>query len=315
MPKSSIRTTTVKEKAKNVHCRLRDKVGSVLVLSVFALISGCADRGVVDAASGEIKYESPDRKVSDYSRVRCDGDIWKSQNDGTNANALYWLRLISCARTFTPMQARVQSYGYDNTMWDGVFKRAILLSKLDLNSQERRSALEQLKNLQTTYPESVYSLIQMWRSEQLLQLSLQDEKARAQRQKEGAESLIADLQLQIGEIKHQLYETTRKLQNLTDIERQLSSRKMAQGESSPSADAEFPINANPSTPESEPHQAAPTDKPVSEVSREQPAVATEHEKPAVAEPVPGSESKTEKSAPPASVQPEQEKPAPTAQKP
>lgn len=244
MPKSSVRTITVKEGAKNARCRLKGNIGGALLLSTFALLGGCAERGVVDATSGEIKYESPDRKVNDYSRVRCDGDIWKSQNDETNANGLYWLRLISCAGTFTPTQARAQSYGYDTTKWDGVFKRAILLSKLDLGNVERRSALEQLKNFQATYPDSVYSLVQMWRNEQQLQLGLQDEKVRSQRQKEGAESQIVDLQLQMVEIKHQLHETTRKLQNLTDIERQLSSRKLTQGESLPPVNALPPQNPN-----------------------------------------------------------------------
>lgn len=177
-----------------------------------------------------MKYESPDRKVSDYSRVRCDGDIWKNQNDETNANGLYWLRLISCARTFTPTQARVQSYGYDSAKWDGAFKRAILLARLEQGNAERRSALEQLKNVQANYPESVYPLAMMWRSEQLIQATLQDERGRAQRQKESAEAQIIELQLQMADTKHQLHETTRKLQNLTDIERQLSSRKMTQGE-------------------------------------------------------------------------------------
>ncbi|GKX55179.1 membrane protein [Leminorella grimontii] len=346
MPKSSARTITAKEKAKNARCRLKSKIGGALLLSAFALLSGCVERGVVDAASGEIKYESPDRKVNDYSRVRCDGDIWKSQNDETNANGLYWLRLISCAGTFTPTQARAQSYGYDGTKWDGVFKRAILLSKLDLGNAERRGALEQLKNFQATYPDSVYSLVQMWRSEQQLQLGLQEERARAQRQKEGAESQIVDLQLQMVEIKHQLHETTRKLQNLTDIERQLSSRKLTQGESLPPVNALPPQNPNAGSAVNEPkpqpvEAAAPkVDEKVEEKAAQpakapqEPAVAEpkaeikssgastetkQPEKPAAAapesKPAPKSETKVEKPAQPAQSQPAQSEAAPAAQKP
>lgn len=347
MPKSSVRTVTVKKEAKNVRCRLKGKIGGALLLSAaFALLGGCAERGVVDAASGEIKYESPDRKVNDYSRVRCDGDIWKGQNDETNANGLYWLRLISCAGTFTPTQARAQSYGYDNARWDGVLKRAILLSKLELSSPERRGALEQLKNFQATYPDSVYSLVQMWRTEQQLQLSLQEEKARSQRQKEGAESLIVDLQLQMVEIKHQLHETTRKLQNLTDIERQLSSRKLTQGESLPPVNALPPENSNagaavdgakpqpveaatPKANEKVEEKAAPPAKSPQEPAVAEPKVevkssgasteAKQPEKPAATEPAPKpaaeSETKVEKPAQPAQSQPSQGEVAPAAQKP
>lgn len=235
MPKSSTKKLkTIRNVLASITASGAGKpLQKLLILSLFSMpiiLVGCSAKGFNDDASGEKKYEAPISKVSDYSRVRCDGNIWKNQDDETNANSLYWLRLIDCARDLAPSQARVQAYEYEITKWDGVFKRAILLSRIENFSSERRNALERLKAFRSVYPISVSPLIQLWSDEQILQQSLSDERVRSQRIKESSETQVEAIQAQLLETKHQLNETTRKLENLTDIERQLSSRKMPQNE-------------------------------------------------------------------------------------
>ncbi|QBH98074.1 hypothetical protein EKN56_17745 [Limnobaculum zhutongyuii] len=199
-----------------------------LTLSAFMLpvmLAGCSYQSFTESASGEIRYETPNRKVSDYSRVSCDGNIWKAQDSETYANSLYWLRLITCSQSLPASRAQAQSGEYETTTWDGVMKRAVLLSRVEVNNSERRRSLEQLKNFRSMYPDTVYSLIQLWTDEQSMELSLSDERVRHQRQKESNDTQMDALHAQLQDTKHQLNEMTRKLENLTDIERQLSSRK------------------------------------------------------------------------------------------
>ncbi|GKX64004.1 membrane protein [Pragia fontium] len=246
-------------------------------LATPVMLAGCGHQGVSDSASGTMVYEAPINKVSDYSRVSCDGNIWKGQDDETNSNSLYWLRLIDCTRSLTLSQARIQSYSYEITKWDGVLKRAILLSRLDAAHSERRNALEQLKNYRAMYPANVYPLILLWNDEQTLELNLFDERARHQRLKESSDTQIEAMHNQLQETKHQLNETTRKLENLTDIERQLSSRKVSPGDgASHNSVAE-------SGGEIKPAQVSSEQKVVPEAKKEKPVEQikpTESEKPA-----------------------------------
>lgn len=205
-------------------------LASVLALPIF--LSGCSIQALNSSLYGTIKNESPDRKVNDYSRVSCESAIWQNQDDETNENPLYWLRLMSCVQTLTPPLARIQSYGYEVVKWDRAFKRAILLARNEPTSNERRKSLDQLKSFQVIYPDSVYVLVQLWSDEQTLELSLFDERIRSQRLKENANAQLESLEEQHQELNNQLNETTRKLENLTNIERQLSSRKTIQSEAS-----------------------------------------------------------------------------------
>jgi len=64
----------------------------------------------------------------------------------------------------------------------------------------------------------------------MLEIQLADEKARNARQQMANENQIALLDLQQKSLAAELASTQQKLKNLTDIERQLSSRKSLQGE-------------------------------------------------------------------------------------
>lgn len=225
-------------------------------LAIPLILAGCSNQTLSDGLSGSIKSEAPDRKVNDYSRVSCDSAIWQNQSDEINTNSLYWLRLMSCVQTLTPPVARIQSYGYEVVKWDRAFKRAILLARTEPTSSERRKSLEQLKSFRGVYPDNVYPLIQLWSDEQTLELALFDERLRSQRMKENSDAQLGALLEQHQELKHQLNETTRKLENLTNIERQLSSRKTPQAEVPHSEPTE---NAKPE-PATEPSETLPVEK-------------------------------------------------------
>lgn len=73
----------------------------------------------------------------------------------------------------------------------------------------------------------VRPLYQLWRDGQNRQLQLVDERARYAKLQQSSDSELEALRLQEQQLRGQLELTTRKLENLTDIERQLSSRKPA----------------------------------------------------------------------------------------
>ncbi|WP_157952971.1 hypothetical protein [Limnobaculum parvum] len=271
------------------------KARALSAFIVPVMLAGCSYSSFTESVAGEIRYETPNRKVSDYSRVSCDGDIWKAQDNETYANSLYWLRLITCSQAIPATQAQAQSGEYETTIWDGVMKRAVLLSRGEVNNSERRRSLEQLKNFRSMYPDTVYSLIQIWVDEQSMELSLSDERARHQRQKENNDTQMDALHAQLQDTKRQLHEMTRKLENLTDIERQLSSRKNLPADSAigsasktepasaiippPPAVAEKPAGAT----HSETQKIAPDAKPAINEKAVEPAKPASETKPPVSD--------------------------------
>lgn len=79
--------------------------------------------------------------------------------------------------------------------------------------------------------------MQTWRDRQTLFLALSDERLRYKRLQESSDKQLDTLRVQQSHLQYQLETTTQKLENLTDIERQLSSRKSLSGEI-PDNDAE-----------------------------------------------------------------------------
>lgn len=65
---------------------------------------------------------------------------------------------------------------------------------------------------------------QLWRDGQTLQLQLSEERFRYSKLQQSSDSELDALRQQQESLREQLETTTRKLENLTDIERQLSTR-------------------------------------------------------------------------------------------
>ncbi len=92
-------------------------------------------------------------------------------------------------------------------------------------------------------PGSIRPLVQLWRERQNLQVTLGDEKARNLRQQAVGQEKLQAMTAQQQVLEDSLADTRRKLENLTDIERQLSSRKQIQGDL-PDNDPATPAKSN-----------------------------------------------------------------------
>ncbi|MNP26743.1 Quorum-sensing regulator protein G precursor [compost metagenome] len=82
-----------------------------------------------------------------------------------------------------------------------------------------------LDALSPQIPAQVRPLYQLWRHGQVLQLQLAEERSRYGKLQQTTDGELDNLRQQQQYLRSQLDTTTRKLENLTDIERQLSTRK------------------------------------------------------------------------------------------
>lgn len=193
------------------------------------LLAGCVDRVVSNGLSQQQQEAIPDTKVVDYRIAACD-TLWQLEEKDALDNSLYWLRAMECADRIGSTQARALAKTLPGDNWFGIFKQSILLGSAEPTLGERRQIVDGLNSYRMECPSSLRPLLLLWRQQQVLQITLFDEKARYQRLQESADSQIDSLRQGQVRLQSQLQETSRKLENLTDIERQLSSRKQLQGE-------------------------------------------------------------------------------------
>ncbi|HEJ9030464.1 TPA: two-component system QseEF-associated lipoprotein QseG [Serratia marcescens] len=193
------------------------------------LLAGCVDRAVSGGLNPQQQEAIPDTKVIDYRTAACD-TLWQLDDKDALNNSLYWLRAMDCADRIGSTQARALAKTVPGDSWSGVFKQSILLGSAQPTSGERRQIIDRINSYRMEFPGSLRPLTQLWRQQQLLQITLFDEKARYQHLQESSDSQIDSLRQSQVRLQSQLQDTSRKLENLTDIERQLSSRKQLQGE-------------------------------------------------------------------------------------
>lgn len=183
----------------------------------------------------------PDSKVIDFRIAPCE-TLWALDDSDAMTNSLYWLRAMDCADRMSDAQARYQAQQIPATQWERVFKQSILLSGADPDQQQRRALLAKVSEYRGQMPGSIRPLVQLWRERQNLQVVLGDEKARNARQQALNEEKIQTLTAGQQVLENNLTDMRRKLENLTDIERQLSSRKQSQGDL-PDNDTSTPVKA------------------------------------------------------------------------
>jgi hypothetical protein len=193
------------------------------------LLLGCVDRTISKDVAQRQQEPLPEIKVVDYRIAPCES-LWPLDEKEVLENSLYWLRVMDCAERTAAAQARELAKTLPSDNWQSLFKQSILLANAKPTFAERRQMVERLNSHSLEFPNSLRPLLQLWRQRQMLQISLFDERARYQRLQESADKQIDELRQEQVHLQHQLQETSRKLQNLTDIERQLSSRKQMQGE-------------------------------------------------------------------------------------
>lgn len=185
---------------------------------------GCAPHAVKDDAGETPEDKIPTWQLADYLSVECT-DIWELQGQSTETNPLYWLRAIDCADRLLPVQSRNEARTLSDNSWQSTFKRGILLANAKITPLERRDNLSRIDALSSRIPAQVRPLYQLWRDGQVLQLQLSEERQRYSKLQQTTDSDLDMLRQQHQHMQAQLDLTTRKLENLTDIERQLSTRK------------------------------------------------------------------------------------------
>lgn len=193
------------------------------------LLTGCTDNPTAGRFSQAVQMVIPETKIVDYRTLSCDV-LWDLDDKETLENSLYWLRAMDCAERLGSTQARVLAKTLPVVTWSAAFKQGILVSSAEPSIAERRQVVERLNSYSQSFPGAVRPLIQLWREQQVLRISLAEERTRYQRLQEESDAQIDRLRESQVRLQYNLLDTTRKLENLTDIERQLSSRKQMQNE-------------------------------------------------------------------------------------
>lgn len=197
------------------------------VLAPF-LLAGCAEGPVHSMIHQNHQPGLPEQQLADFFSTDC-ADIWRLNGAGIDSNPLYWLRGMECAGRLGPAEARAEARAWPDDTWQETFKRGILLANAKITPIERRRFFTRLDEMSTQVPARVRPLFQVWRDGQAAQLQLSEARGRYSKLQQSTDLELDTLREQQQRLRSQLELTTRKLENLTDIERQLSTRKSAGG--------------------------------------------------------------------------------------
>lgn len=197
-------------------------------LGLLPMLASCMQGGGQGAAHAPLQA-LPDQQVIDFRVAACE-TLWDLEGKESIENALYWLRAIDCADRLGPAEAQRLGQSMVVDSWESAFRQSILLSSADPTPAGRRQLLTRVNQYRAEMPGSLRPLVQLWRERQNLEIVLNEERAKAQRAQEANASQIAALHQAQALLQDKLSDTQQKLENLTDIERRLSSRKQLQGE-------------------------------------------------------------------------------------
>lgn len=188
------------------------------------LLIGCVTSSDLQPGQSVHQTQIPAQVLPDYLSSPC-ANIWHYSDPQTIANPLYWLRTIACSQRLSPAEARAEAQLWPASVWQNAFKRGILLSPAKITPPERRRYMTQLDMLAADIPPQVRDLFMVWRDGERAQLELAEERSRYIKLQQTAESERNALMQSQQALSHELEITHRKLESLSDIERQLSSRK------------------------------------------------------------------------------------------
>ncbi|WP_354690068.1 two-component system QseEF-associated lipoprotein QseG [Phytobacter sp. RSE-02] len=190
------------------------------------LLAGCVSQTPEHAVHEQFEEQLPEHQLADFLLTDC-GNIWSLTGQAFDTNPLFWLRSMDCAGRLAPAEARAEARVWPDDTWQDAFKRGILLSSAKITPLERRENITRLDVLSPQIPAPVRPLYQLWRDGQTSQLQLAEERGRYGKLQQSTDAELDTLRQQQQFLREQLDTTTRKLENLTDIERRLSSRKPA----------------------------------------------------------------------------------------
>lgn len=197
-----------------------------LLLSTLAtlLLSGCTTAPATSSLPSGHQVAEPEVTVADYLATRCN-DLWPIEKSAALSNPLYWMRAIDCAERLSPAEARAEAHRWPAESWSRAFKQGVLMVNGNVTPVERRDYVATLDRYNSDFPPSVRPLIQLWRSNQTAQLDLSEARTRYAHLQQSSDLQQEMLRQQMVKQQQQLSDTQHKLERLTDIERQLSSRK------------------------------------------------------------------------------------------
>jgi len=188
------------------------------------LLSGCTTSPATSSLPSGHQVAEPEVRIADYLATPC-SDLWTIENSAALGNTLYWMRAIDCAERLSPAGARAEAHRWPAENWSRAFKQGVLMSNGNVTPVERRRYVETLDRYSSDLPQSVRPLIQLWRSNQTAQLDLSEARTRYVHLQQSSDTQLEAMRLQMVKQQQQLSDTQHKLERLTDIERQLSSRK------------------------------------------------------------------------------------------
>lgn len=189
-----------------------------------AMLTGCASLPELHHSETVNQAHLPEKQLPDYLSTPC-SSIWQQDDADTLANPLYWLRGMECAQRLSPAEARAEARQWPALSWQDTFKRGILLSPAKITPVERRRYMTQLDMQSTDIPLQIRSLFMVWREGERSQLSLAEERSRYNKLQIATDSRLDEFRQTQQFLRNELELTTRKLETLSEIERQLSSRK------------------------------------------------------------------------------------------
>ncbi|WP_228005728.1 two-component system QseEF-associated lipoprotein QseG [Xenorhabdus sp. BG5] len=206
------------------------RLRAILLLCVPYLLAGCVKTGGSDNLTTLAQSILPEQNVTDYRLKDCDA-IWDITKPAAMENGLYWLRFIDCTDRLSSAEARETAKRFapeTPTDWHQVLKQSILIGRATSVLAERRKTVENFNQYSAQFPIALRPLLQLWREQQYLKINLAEERAKFQRFQSDSDNKIDHLKETRARLEYELHSMSRKLENLTDIERQLSSRKQEQ---------------------------------------------------------------------------------------
>ncbi len=200
---------------------IRNAIVSLLVLTS---LSACQPHAVPVPQRERVALPEPVIKLPDYLAFACDS-LWQTETAAAMNNPLYWQRAIDCGERLSAAEARAEARRWPVQSWSRAFKQGILLANGNVTPVERRQYVETLDSYNAEFPATVRPLMQLWRSNQVAQLQLSEARSRYRLLQQNHDIELDSLRHQQTRLRQTLNDTERKLERLTDIERQLSSRK------------------------------------------------------------------------------------------
>ncbi len=204
---------------------MKPSIFKLVTCGVMALgLSACQTPSRVITPPQPVNLPEPNVRLPDYLATDCQ-NVWQIEAPAAMSNPLYWQRAIDCGERLSPAEARAEARRWPVQGWARAFKQGILLANGNVTPVERRSYVEELDGYSLSYPAAVRPLLQLWRSNQAAQLALSEARGRYAELQQSSDAQMDKMRQQHTQMRRSLAETQHKLERLTDIERQLSSRK------------------------------------------------------------------------------------------